>query len=200
VKLIALTLLEDAALDRGEQRDALDRRWPALLRRCGASPLLLPNDSAAARDLLEALPVSGAILTGGGTARGDCTSPSPRDLVERELLAWSLARKKPLLGVCRGMQALLAWEGVMPVRLQGHVRTRHTVDDGDGRIVNSYHDYGFVGDLRPYDVRACAPDDSIEWIENRERRRMGIMWHPEREDPFADADIRLIADWFAADD
>jgi N5-(cytidine 5'-diphosphoramidyl)-L-glutamine hydrolase len=197
VKLIALTLLEDAALDRGEQRDALDQRWTALLRRCGAHPLLLPNDSAVARDLLEVLPVAGALLTGGGTARRDWASPSSRDLVERELLAWSLARKKPLLGVCRGMQALLAWEGVMPRCLKGHVRTRHTLDGDDGRIVNSYHDYGFVGDLPPYDVRARAPDGSIEWIEDRERRRMGIMWHPEREDAFADADIRLIADWFA---
>jgi N5-(cytidine 5'-diphosphoramidyl)-L-glutamine hydrolase len=200
MRLIALTMLEQDVPQRGEQRDALDQRWTALLHRCGASPLLLPNNAEAAGPLLNTLPVAGVLLTGGGTPHNGIAPPSARDLVEQTVLAWSLAQAKPLLGVCRGMQTMLASDGVAPVPLHGHVRTRHGLDTDQHRMVNSYHDYGFIKNSPMYDIRARAPDGSIEWIVDRGRRRMGIMWHPERENPFVSTDIGLIAQWFGGHD
>jgi len=161
MKCVALTMLEQAAPERSEERDAIDRRWTALLGQCGLDPIFLPNDAEAARRLLEALPLSGAVLTGGGRANGAWAQSTARDRVEREIEAWSAAHRLPIMGVCRGMQALLAWEGLAPVRLEGHVRARHRLDV-DSRIVNSYHEYGFQNGVDPYRVRAHAEDGSID--------------------------------------
>lgn len=198
MKLVAVTMLEQSMPDRREERDAIDRRWAALLERCGLWPIFLPNVPEAARGLLCSLPLSGAILTGGGTANGSWTTPSPRDLVELEIEACSAARRFPILGVCRGMQALMAWDGIQPSAVSGHVGMPHRLDIGE-RTVNSYHEFGFRGDVGEYTVRARAADGTIEWIVDPNRRRMGIMWHPEREHPFVEDDIRLIRDWFNHD-
>ena len=198
MKLVAVTMLEQSVQDRGEERDVIDRRWAALLERCGLRPVFLPNILEAARGLLNSLPLVGAILTGGGRANGSWTTPSPRDLVELEIEACSAAGCFPILGVCRGMQALLAWEGIQPLPLSGHVRMRHRLDVGE-RTVNSYHEFGFRDDVGQYSVHARAEDGAIEWIVDLNRKRMGIMWHPEREHPFAEDDIRLIKDWFNHD-
>jgi len=75
---------------------------------------LLPDDEATLRAVYEHL--DGVFLTGGvdvdpasyGEPRHelcDRTDP-PRDATELALIRWAVADKKPVLGVCRGIQAL----------------------------------------------------------------------------------------------
>ncbi len=194
MSLIGITLLEMSVPERSEQRDALDRRWPAFLDSCGLCAVLLPNHEAMAASLLANLPLAGVILSGGGepglrTARGG---------VEQLVFDWSVEGQKPVLGVCRGMQAMLARDGVRAAKIERHVATRHSLCGTPSREVNSYHELGFVGDLPGYRVIARAPDGTAEWVRHETRQWAGIMWHPERELVPQQPDVELISKWFTA--
>ena len=106
-KLIAVTQRVEYIEAIGECRDALSQEWAVLAEACGFIPLLLPNHLPTVRELLAALPVGGVLLTGGNDLCAYGGDAPERDEVEQFLLQWSIEKKLPLLGVCRGMQVVL---------------------------------------------------------------------------------------------
>jgi N5-(cytidine 5'-diphosphoramidyl)-L-glutamine hydrolase len=182
--------------ERDECRDAVDHRWTALLADCGLVPLLLPNEPSAAKILLERIVPMGAVLTGGG----DCSAISgridPRDETERVVLDWAFGSNRPVLGVCRGMQVLLANAGARLEPVSDHIASCHPVQTENAtRLVNSYHSYA-AKSAPGFHVMARAEGGVVEWIRKEHPRQEGIMWHPEREQFPAQADIELIRTLF----
>ncbi len=55
MKLVAVSQRVDVKRSRGERRDALDQNWTRFLGAAGLRPLLMPNDAAAARELVAGL-------------------------------------------------------------------------------------------------------------------------------------------------
>lgn len=194
MKLVAITSMRLFDVQRQEWRAALDERWTGFLGACGLVPLALPNDAATAASLLEQLEPVGAILSGGGDCAALSGKPDARDRTEVAVLAWAQRSGKPVLGVCRGMQVLLAGAGARLQALEHHVATRHPVGE---REVNSYHGFGAF-DAPGFEVRGRAADGVVEAIACHERRLAGIMWHPERESPPADEDIQLVQTLFGS--
>ena len=195
-RLVAVS--QRVAIDgqQGERADALDQRW-TFLAACGLIPLLLPNESAAALALMNAVPVRGLLLTGGNSLTMCGGNAPERDGTELDVLAVARLRGLPVLGVCRGMQVILHVFGVPLSPVKGHTRTRHHVTPG--RTVNSYHDFGAVGDAGPLTVLARAADDVVEAVRHPTEAIDGVMWHPERCAPFADEDVRAFRGHFLAD-
>lgn len=177
----------------GERRDALDQRWTAFLEAVGLRPLIVPNHADTAAALLRAFEPAGAILTGGGALAAYGGDAPERDAAEAVLIQWAVRRCRPLLGVCRGMQQLLHRAGVPLERVERHVRTRHRLAFlGRTVAVNSYHDLAARNvDCRDIEVLARAEDGAVEAIRHRCLPQLGIMWHPEREIPFAAEDLAL---------
>ncbi|MCC7047659.1 MAG: gamma-glutamyl-gamma-aminobutyrate hydrolase family protein [Alphaproteobacteria bacterium] len=198
--LVAITqrILRDQAT--GERRDALDQRWSPFLAAAGLLPLVLPNDAPTALALLRGCEPAGVILTGGGDLSAYGGADDDRDATEAALVSWATATARPVLGVCRGMQQLLHLAGARLDRVEGHVRTRHKlVFAGRPIEVNSYHDFAVrsVPD-KDFAVLAAAPDGTVEAVRHRRLPQIGIMWHPEREAPFAAHDIALFRGHFTA--
>ncbi len=191
--LVAITqrVVVDAAA--GERRDALDQRWFSFLEAVGLRPLVMPNHADTAAALVRELEPAGVILTGGGDLAAYGGDACERDAAEAVLTQWANQRRRPVLGVCRGMQHLLHRAGVPLERVAGHVRTRHRLTLlGRAMAVNSYHDLAARAvDNRDLEVLARAEDGAVEAIRHRELPQLGIMWHPERESPFAADDIQL---------
>lgn len=257
-----MTLRVDVWDARGERRDAVDQRWVELLTACGCLPVLLPNHLRAAQRLVTQLPLHGFVLTGGGDLAAYGGGSPERDELERWLLDDASARGVPLLGVCRGMQAIQHRWGVPLAPVEGHVATRHLVqapasgvvppdsnnaaDSGSASSINSgiaanssydsggetcssaaasfesttsyssaprgsvdtvpassasrdstvprnsYHRYGARVTTAELAVTAVAEDGVIEAVAHRGLPIRGIMWHPERERPFAASDLRMI--------
>jgi len=181
---------------RGEWTSSVDERWFGFLRACGFGGVLLPNDAATAKDLLSYVDPVGVVLTGGGDAKCITGTADARDYIEEMVLAWTASRGRPLVGVCRGMQVLLAADGAHWVAGGGHVGTRHLVREGTSeRSVNSFHH--FVTYRTPgFEVLARAPDGSVELAAHARHRRYAIMWHPERDTPFHAEDVRMFQAWF----
>lgn len=196
MRLVALTqrVIRDPAT--GERRDGLDQRWWEFLAACGLMPLALPNHLATAAHMVEALRPVGTVLTGGGDLAALGGDTPERDEVETWLLARAV-EGMPLLGVCRGMQAVQHRWGTVIGPVAGHVRAEHDLTGPLGeRSVNSFHGLGAHDVPAPLIVLARAPDGVIEAVGHQTAPILGIMWHPERRDAFDPRDVALFVNHF----
>lgn len=185
----------------GETRDAIDHRMFSWVIEAGFIPVQIPNSlirmdlSDTNQPILESWLQSydlDAIILSGGNNIGDSIK---RDLTERYLLFWSENNKKPVLGICRGMQIMGIYAGGRLVKVPGHVGLRHalTFDKKNHGIfsdyVNSYHNMAL--DKCPTSFRKLAQsnDGSLEAMEHENLPWESWMWHPEREVDFVKNDL-----------
>ena len=181
----------------GERRDCLDQRWPRFLRSVGLMGVAVPNILELVTDLFEALEPIGVLLTGGndlGSVGGDAID---RDVVEDRIVAIARSQRLPLLGVCRGMQVIQQSFGVRLHPVEGHVKTRQTINVlGSRQTVNSYHRFGARESVDTLAVCARSEDGVIKMVRAVDEPILGIMWHPERCVPTRAEDDALFRDFF----
>lgn len=192
MKAVAITQRVSIVPAHGERRDCLDQAWTKFLWACGLLPVLLPNVVDAALRLCGGAGITGLVLTGGNDLTVLGGDAPERDAVENALLDLAETRGLPVLGVCRGMQVIQQRCAIPLRRVEGHV-TGHQVIRVDGKPtgVNSYHRFAAFESRSPLGVWAVADDGVVKAVQHADRSTTGIMWHPERMDPFAPADIAL---------
>jgi putative glutamine amidotransferase len=141
--------------------------------------------------------VNGIVLTGGNDLTV-CGGDAPeRDQTETALLDFAEKKDLPVFGVCRGMQMILHHFGNRLEKVPGHVAPRQRISiDGQSVEVNSFHNFGAMEVAPPLMTWAIAEDGVIEAVRHVDRRVMGVMWHPERVDPFAASDVALFSRFF----
>jgi N5-(cytidine 5'-diphosphoramidyl)-L-glutamine hydrolase len=205
VKRLGITQRVDLIVDYGERRDCLDQRWSSLAIEVGFVPVPLPNVAAkTVSTLLDALQLDAIILSGGNSLSevdptASDTAPE-RDAFEAALIEEAIRRLLPVLGVCRGIQILNVHFGGKLSRIEGHAGSRHKVavlpayTELIPSYINSYHNWTIApnqlaGSLEPivHDLQG-----NIEGFRHQSIPVAGIMWHPEREDPFKEQDIKLL--------
>jgi N5-(cytidine 5'-diphosphoramidyl)-L-glutamine hydrolase len=197
LKRVAITQRVAVVPEYGERRDCLDQAWPRFLAACGLIPVIMPNIPELALALCVGEEIRGLVLTGGNDLVNLGGDAPERDATENALVDMAESQGLPVLGVCRGMQVLQQRSGIQLRRVEGHV-TQHQVISVDGKPVkvNSYHHYGALESRPPLEVWAVADDGVVKAIRHSTSPTLGIMWHPERMDPFATADIALFRDFF----
>jgi gamma-glutamyl-gamma-aminobutyrate hydrolase PuuD len=184
----------DIIAGRDEVRDALDVRLCALLWELGFLPLPMVSAISDREEYLAALMPDAVVLSGGN----DIGQAPERDQLETALLIHAAKHRLPVLGICRGMQMMNHYQGGRLRAVSGHVVVRHRVTGSlvgpGGCDVNSYHNQGlFDADLGDdLEAMAWSEDGVVEALRHREWPWLGIMWHPERDAPAADADQILI--------
>jgi putative glutamine amidotransferase len=176
----------------------------------GGLPVLLPTTgSADVSQLVSTL--SGLLLIGGedvdaalyGAARlpGSDQPNRARDRTEVALVREAVRTRKPVLGVCRGVQVVnVALGGSLQQRVPED-RVEHWSSFGPSHLVsltpgsavqsvhgaaelmvNSFHRQA-VDRLAPtLCASAFAPDGVVEAVESLDRRSpvIGVQWHPEQ--------------------
>ncbi len=145
------------------------------------------------------------LLSGGGDIHpsyyGKCVTWKParidmqRDEREWELLRQFCAKKKPVLGICRGIQVIDVFFGGTLFQHLGtayvHENTIHTVITsengglrpllGETLPVNSYHHQAIRTLGAGLHVTAVSDADGvIEAVEHESLPLMAVQWHPER--------------------
>ena len=170
----------------------------------GGLPVFLPG-SADPADYADRL--DGLLLTGGTDIEPERYghAPSPelyrrepdRDAFELSLLDGALGTKKPVLGICRGIQVLnVHGGGTLHQHVAPHARHDlppdsivHRVDLTEGSLaaslygsavkVNSLHHQTIDELADGYEVTGVSDDGTIEVIESCRRPWIGVQWHPE---------------------
>lgn len=189
----------------GEERDCLDQQWVHFLQAQGLMPVAVPNALNDVTKWLADLQVEAIILSGGNdlSQLPNASNTAPlRDATESALLGYAKHQQLPLLGVCRGLQMLNVWLGGKLTPVEGHTATRHALvpaKNVEGRPdVNSFHNWGITeADLAPpLSAMYFSSDGYVEAAKHETLPWLGIMWHPEREQPFSRHDQQLIESLF----
>lgn len=179
-----------------EPRDSISHDWIDLLQSWGMAPFLLPNGLADPAVYLDALAPEMLIMTGGD----DPGLGTQRDRTEKIMLEYATAKKTPVLGVCRGLQAINLHFGGDLGAIDGHVAVRHTVKFagafsdlyGADTTVNSFHESAVPVDGLARNLVAAGvdKDGNIEAFHHSSLPMVAIMWHPERQGaPAADRSL-----------
>jgi putative glutamine amidotransferase len=215
--LIGIPSYHDTSLpDKMPERFAMSRPYLTALEAVDAAPVILPL--ALGLDTLRALfdRLDGLFMAGGGDLDPACYTVGAhpktegvdrlRDETELILTRWALEEKKPLLGVCRGVQTLNVAAGGTLIQDVGELwpnAIRHqyfpekprsyvahdvtTVDGtwladvlGTTAHVNSFHHQAVDQIAKGFRAAAYAPDGVIEAIEHEGAAfAVGVQWHPE---------------------
>lgn len=203
---ISQRLIENPSCN--EIREALDTRWGSFLAQAGLLQIAVPTETTDCELFFDACEIAGLLLTGGNDLSICTDTPLSRlrDTLEKKLLAAAIKRKLPVMGICRGAQLIADFWGATFSLVDGHVSTRHPLktlqqsrtypDLKRLTSVNSFHNFA-IKEL-PQDLIAIAtsPDNSIEAIEHLSLPICGLMWHPEREDPFNSKDLIFFKEFF----
>ena len=174
--------------------------YPAALSRAGIAHEFCDAETPlCAFSLAESY--DGLFLTGGGDSdpllygqsRGAKLSlvSKMRDENEVSLVLSFFARKKPVFGVCRGMQCVnVALGGTLHQDIASHAGTRHAVRFCENSpfsplreaVVNSFHHQSVARLAPPLFPAAVARDGTIEAVSSNVSPVLAVQWHPERPD------------------
>ena len=180
----------------------VNEKWQLLSDIIGIELIILTSLDITEK-LISNKTISAIILSGGGNL-----SPSfpennnylnkttnnidiERERIEKKLIDFSLSSKTPLLGICRGMQAIGKYFGGELISVTEHVNTRHNlkyfcpiIKEEINKNVNSYHDFGFSLPSIPSSLEIVASHKNIvEKLVHKEKKIVGIMC-TQREENF----------------
>lgn len=195
----------------------ISQAYVLAIQTAGGTPLIIPNgvNSQGLRELIGRL--DGVLLTGGGDIAPSLfqgeehpkvygVSPE-RDQLELALVRQTVVAKRPLLAICRGIQALnVAFGGTLYTHIAaqlpnalkhdyfpGYPRNHHahTVSLQSGSLlqeifgaetipVNSLHHQGIARVGEGLEAIAFAPDGLVEGLAVTDVPfALGVQWHPE---------------------
>jgi putative glutamine amidotransferase len=176
------TQTQEAVFGQAPRAWAMAQKYVTVLAGCGALPWLIPlldgdeDTLRATYDRLDGVFVAGGVdidpaRYGEAEHRPLCNKADPeRDWAEMTLLRWALAEHKPVLGVCRGMQAINVAAGGS---LYQDIKLQH-----EGAIK---HDYFSVSGNHPRDLLAhevrVRPDSRLGTILGKETVAVNSLHH-----------------------
>lgn len=209
---LALTMRVVIDPRHGERRDALSHDWSEFVMAFWPDSCLLalPNQPSHVESWAEALAIHGAILSNGN----DWGETPERDESERALVQWCRRHRRPILGVCRGLQAInVIFGGTIERDItsstgESHAGITHRLAlisplfaelaGGKSLAVNSFHNQGVVKNGLASELRAFAltAGQVVEGLYHPEEPILAIQWHPERPNPGTNVDEVLLRHFF----
>ena len=177
----------------GEVRDAIDQKWYDFFSEIGVLPILAPNNARLLKTILYEIHFDSVLLTGGNTPVAYGGNAHERDCTDSMLIAYACSKDIPLIGVCRGCQSIALFFGGTLKVVENHVAKRHKISGEFEREVNSFHEFAISDQFFPQELKiaSISEDGNIEALRHKEKPLLGIMWHPEREQPFSRCDLDL---------
>jgi len=191
-KRIGITLRIEHIKKYNEKRDAISHDWANFLEISHILPIFIPNTLKNPKYFLEEMKLDGLIMSGGDNKGDD----KERDYTEKEIIQFSIEKKIPLFGICRGMQVINDFFGGNQIMTNNskHVTKHHKIKLIDDKAkkyfqteeieVNSFHNNIINKDCVGKDLQIFALaeiDNTVEGFYHENLPILGIMWHPERE-------------------
>jgi len=191
-----------------EVRETLDVKWGEFFSALGVLPIILPLEVNAI-DYFNEIGIDGVVFTGGNNLSlvSGNELDSRRDEFENSIIKYCVSNGIPLMGICRGMQVIANYYHANILPVENHVGNRHKlIISSESRMenilaeikdVNSYHDYGIKETPKEFVQSAyCEADGTVEAMESDNLKIYCQMWHPERERPINEMDLKLFRKFF----
>ena len=117
-----------------------------------------------------------------------------REKLDKYYFKYSLKKNVPFLGICHGAQFLANYFKSNIIRKKGHTNTNHLIELGSKNksLVNSFHDFSIIKLGPGLQELAWTKDGSIEAFKHKDKKILGIMWHPERYQIIRKFDLKFI--------
>lgn len=186
----------------GIKKQFVNEAYIEYVKLAGFTPIILPM----IKDMDDVLNLCDAFLITGGDDLHSKWYNEPlsekagtihleMDEVDKYVIEYAYKNKKPMMGICRGLQAINAFLG--GTLLQHIEDDSHKKIEGDvtfdkvpnGSIfdrvyhehskINSYH-HQCIKDLAPNFIICGYSNGCIEAIEHNELPIIAVQWHPER--------------------
>lgn len=200
MKKIVYTQRVEIIESYGERRDCADVEIAKLIWACGFLPVPVNNIPGRIQIFLEEIRPDGIILTGGNDLSKYGGNAFERDETEKKVIEYGTEKNIPIYGFCRGMQVIADYFGTDLIKVENHVAVRHRLEGNsqwNGRTVNSFHNMALKSVPAGLTVEAYSEDGVIEAVKAKDKEIYGTMWHPERENPYAETDIQFIKQLFS---
>lgn len=103
------------------------------------------------------------------------------DWLDFYFIYYALRHKKPLLGICRGLQSInVYFDGTLDKDISNHSETTHKIKTKNKIYhVNSFHHQGIKKIGTHLKALASSPDSLIEIIAHEFHDIVGLQFHPE---------------------
>ncbi len=207
-------MIDQGGMFPGYERAYVNDDYVQAVIRGGGIPFIIPISECEEVIKAQVKNMDGFIFSGGYDVNPLLYGEEPsqklgeiypkRDVFDAMLMKMAMEHKKPIIGICRGMQMLnvvsggslyqdLSYiKGCYIKHVQGHSPSipTHTVDIVEGTklhnilgeqvVTNSFHHLA-LKDIAPgFIVCARAKDGVVEAIEkNEDTFVLGLQWHPE---------------------
>ncbi|KZL88963.1 gamma-glutamyl-gamma-aminobutyrate hydrolase family protein [Clostridium magnum] len=220
VGIIGNLLIDQGGMFPGYERAYVNNDYVQTVAMAGGIPFILPliSDYESIKRQIESM--DALIISGGYDVNPLIYGEEPiqqqgflcpeRDEYDIKVIKIALELKKPILGICRGLQILNAALGgtlyqdtsiIEESYIKHHQDSRpdvpsHTVNVikgtklyeilGERTFTNSFHHQAIKELASGFKVSAKAKDGVIEAIEKEEGFIIGVQWHPEmmaKKDP-----------------
>ena len=190
-----------------ELREVLDVKWGALLQEIEFLPIIAPCEFNF-EVYFNQIKIDGILLTGGNDLHSLNKNDTSlkRDLFEKKIIDYGINNNIPIFGVCRGMQVIAGYFGASFEKAQNQVAIKHRLIVNPASKyynllneideVNAYHNYSIKKIPANFLVSATNDNKMIKAIEHTKYRIFAQMWHSERENPFSQAELALIKNFF----
>lgn len=115
-----------------------------------------------------------------------------RDKFEKKLIEEGIKMRVPIIAVCRGFQLIVSLftnKAKNFIKTKEHKNTNHlivfenknSISNKNEIVVNSYHNIAIKKLSEKFDIIAKSKDDNIEIAQLKDKKILGLMFHPERK-------------------
>ena len=202
---IFITLRSADSATYSELRDGISIDFIKLFNYFNITPILVPNNLKNPTAFFSEFDAKGALLTGGD----DPTIQNKRYETENLLIEYSIKNKKPIFGICRGLQAINLYFGGSLKKFDRDSKmivAKHEIEICNDLFnlpvnkrytVNSFHEFFITKDILGKELMPFALSDhnTIEGVFNKEYNITAIQWHPERYKEYQELDLFLLSNW-----
>ncbi len=142
------------------------------------------------------------VLAGGNNSIIKNNADRLRNKINNLIYQSSLKKNKAILGICHGAHYLAKKNNFKIKKKNNHVGSHKVLfrinEINFKKIVNSYHNEIIeFKNNRSINIFALAEDKSIEAFHIKNKKILGIVWHPERYDKIKNFDLNLIRKFYA---
>ena len=142
------------------------------------------------------------VLAGGNSLIIQNEADKVRNRMNNTIYNFALKKKIKILGICHGAHFLAKKFGFILKKKKKNIGYQKIIfginQINFKKIVNSYHNETIkFKRKRIVNIFGIAEDNTIEAFHVRNKKILGIMWHPERYNEFKHFDKKLIKEFYA---